>query len=177
MLYDFHRQQNARRAGSVHATYLLSGVTSMQRTSDAGGNGRAEGGDVQMQSSPFMSSSTPHQDEEENVHLVKVVTLVREEHLEGQRNFHSHSLTKLLNVDNQRQKQNMMRSPPCMFTAWDQALSRFVLGIVWEFAPKILMPLEPTITIGLYEGDIGHIRKGRPIGGRNTIRRDTESFS
>ena len=83
MLYDFRRQQNARRAGSVHATFLLSGTTSIQRASVVSANGQADGGDVHMQSSPFMSSSMPHQDEED-VPLVTVITLVREEHLEGQ---------------------------------------------------------------------------------------------
>ena len=33
-----------------------------------------------------MSSPMPHHDEEEDVPLVKAITLVREEHLEGQHN-------------------------------------------------------------------------------------------
>lgn len=83
MLYDFHRQQNARRAGSVHATYILSGTASLQRTLDVSANDPADGEDIHMQSSPFMSSSMPHQDEEDDVPLLKLITLVREDHLEG----------------------------------------------------------------------------------------------
>ena len=39
--------------------------------------------DTPMQSSPFMSSSMPNQDVEEEPAAMRVMTVVREEHLEG----------------------------------------------------------------------------------------------
>lgn len=54
MLFDFHQKQNARKAKSVHATYLITGK---QRAHEApNGASAQDGGDVDMRSSPFMSS-------------------------------------------------------------------------------------------------------------------------
>jgi DNA polymerase delta subunit 3 len=82
MLYDFHHKQNAKRPGSVHATYLVSGVQA-GKSESKGVQKKDE--DVHMQSSPFMSSSMPNQDEEEpqSQPEMRVITLTREEHLEG----------------------------------------------------------------------------------------------
>jgi len=81
MLYDFHRSQNARKPGSVHATYLLYGTASANPIPAE--ESQKDGEDTNMQSSPFMSSSMP---QEESIHEsppLKVVTLAREEDLEG----------------------------------------------------------------------------------------------
>lgn len=82
MLYDFHSTQNAKKPNSIHATYLIAG---RQRKSEHtnGANAR-NGDDVDMRSSPFMSSM-PEPEEEEPVEEVKETTilLVREEELQG----------------------------------------------------------------------------------------------
>ncbi|MCJ1378473.1 hypothetical protein MMC17_001572 [Xylographa soralifera] len=81
ILYDFHARQNAKKSGSVHATYLVSGV---QSTKAIVNRSIAEADeDVHMHSSPFMSSSMPQQDVEEGVFEVKVMTLVQEQRLDA----------------------------------------------------------------------------------------------
>lgn len=72
MLYEFHRSQNAKRPGAVHATYLINGT---KKSSDGPRNGTD--GDVEMGSSPPEAGS-----------LVEVIPssalcLVPEERLEG----------------------------------------------------------------------------------------------
>ena len=84
MLYEFHRQQSSKKPGSVHAIYLLSGNIRIQEAIDANTNKQGDGEDEPMQSSPFMSSSMPQPNGDEEVLVKKVITLVREEHLEGQ---------------------------------------------------------------------------------------------
>ncbi|MCJ1249775.1 hypothetical protein MMC30_007001 [Trapelia coarctata] len=80
ILYDFHQKQTSKKAGSVHATYLVSG---MQAVNPASNGVHETDEDTPMQSSPFMSSSMPHQDVDEHVAVMRVMTLAREEHLEG----------------------------------------------------------------------------------------------
>lgn len=46
MLYDFHKWQNEKRPGSVHATYLIYGT---KKEEEAQGN---PDGDIEMSSSP-----------------------------------------------------------------------------------------------------------------------------
>ncbi|KAF2721614.1 hypothetical protein K431DRAFT_246883 [Polychaeton citri CBS 116435] len=97
MLFEFHRKQNAKKPGSVHATYLISGTTfptaqknNLQSQSQT--NTTDLDGDVGMQSSPPMpASSMPESDaadedrvEEQSV-PVKTVMLVKEEQLEQAR--------------------------------------------------------------------------------------------
>lgn len=83
MLYEFHRSQNARRPGCVHASYLLGGIRKPQTSfSTNGANGR-DGEDVLMQNSSFLSSSMPEQEEEVEKIAVTTITLAREEDLEG----------------------------------------------------------------------------------------------
>lgn len=100
MLYEFYEFQNAKKAGSVHATYLLCG-TKKQVKSSSGANGMTNGRkhhydeDEPIPSSPppFTSSMLePSQHssqggEEEDFHYehapVRTITLVREEGLEG----------------------------------------------------------------------------------------------
>ena len=81
MLYDFHHTQNGRKPGSVHATYLLTGSASPK--SIPAEEKHQDGEDAYMQSSPFMSSSLPQEESIHEAPPVKVITLAREEDLEG----------------------------------------------------------------------------------------------
>ena len=81
MLFDFHARENSKKPGSVHATYLVSGVQSKKAILNSSVAEINE--DVHMQSSPFMGSSAPRQDVEKEPSTVKVMTLVQEQHLHG----------------------------------------------------------------------------------------------
>jgi hypothetical protein len=75
MLYEFHRSQNAKRAGAVHATYLVYGTRTASDGSSASQNGTDR--DVEMANSPPEAES-----------LVEVVptftmSLIPEEQLKG----------------------------------------------------------------------------------------------
>jgi DNA polymerase delta subunit 3 len=90
LLFDFHKKQNAKKANCVHATYLITGT---RRTDSDSGKGKGanrvngkDGEDVNMRSSPFMSSMPePEEEDESDEEPVKQTTilLVREEELEG----------------------------------------------------------------------------------------------
>ena len=79
MLYEFHTQQNSKKPGSVHATYLLCGyMQSQNRPVNA-----QDGEDTPMASSPFMSSpAVKNEDGTSDAPLQTVITLVKEESLE-----------------------------------------------------------------------------------------------
>ncbi|KAL8816703.1 MAG: hypothetical protein Q9191_008284 [Dirinaria sp. TL-2023a] len=81
MLYDFHQTSNSRKPGSVHATYLLHGIAKAESAQPD--KSQQDGQDTYMQSSPFMSSSAPQEESIQEGPPVKLVTLAREEHLEG----------------------------------------------------------------------------------------------
>lgn len=92
MLFDFHKHQNAKKPNSVHATYLVTGKkhTDEQAEGKAGatnGTSGKHGEDVNMRSSPFMSSmpEAEEEDDESDEEPVKQTTilLVREEELQG----------------------------------------------------------------------------------------------
>lgn len=84
MLFDFHRQQNAKKPGSLHATYLLSGTKRKAEPIPTNGNAKKDGEDDFMQSSPFMNSSVPQPEESSTGETsVLSITLVREEDLDG----------------------------------------------------------------------------------------------
>jgi hypothetical protein len=98
MLFGFHTKQNTKKAGAVHATYLITG----QKHAEEGSNGKkktsgahgTDGEDVNMRSSPFMSSMLEPEPEEEDEdesdeEPIKETTilLVREEELDGQWNW------------------------------------------------------------------------------------------
>ena len=87
MLYEFHRQQSSKKPGSVHAIYLLSGNTRIQEVIDSNVDKDENVEDEPMQSSPFMGSSNPRENGDENMPVKRVITLVREEHLQGQHSF------------------------------------------------------------------------------------------
>ena len=84
MLYDFHSNQNAKKPGTVHATYLVSGIKQKESLGANGGVKDTDGDDY-MQSSPFMSSSMPQREEEQisGESSVLSITLTGEENLES----------------------------------------------------------------------------------------------
>lgn len=83
LLYEFYQLENSKRPGTVHATYLVSGKQTVLDKLDVVGQGHGDGEDIPMQSSPFMSSPMPLQDNEGDQDAVTVVTLTGEENLEG----------------------------------------------------------------------------------------------
>jgi DNA polymerase delta subunit 3 len=83
MLYDFHRQQNAKKPGTIHATYLLSGTKRKEELTTTNGALKKDGEDDYMQSSPFIGSSMPQLEEGTGESSVLNITLVREEDLES----------------------------------------------------------------------------------------------
>lgn len=73
MLYEFHNEQNVKRSGSVHATYMLYGIRKNAQT-----NGHSQqDGDVHMASSP------PEFESAVDDGPVITLTLVAEESLKG----------------------------------------------------------------------------------------------
>jgi DNA polymerase delta subunit 3 len=83
MLYDFHQKQNAKKPGTIHATYLLSGTKRPEDPIPLNGEAKKDGEDDLMQSSPFMDSSMPQPEAGTGESSVLSITLVREEDLEG----------------------------------------------------------------------------------------------
>jgi len=81
MLYEFHRQQNAKKPGSIHATYLISG-TKREELQTPTPTITKDGEDEYMQSSPFVTSSIPENEEVASV-LTTIISLVREEDLDS----------------------------------------------------------------------------------------------
>lgn len=86
MLYEFHRKQNAKKPGSVHATYLLTGTRRPTPSQVNGSHSQEDGEDTVMQSSPMLpSSSFPQPDNEtaeEEAPLIRSIMLVKQEHLD-----------------------------------------------------------------------------------------------
>jgi hypothetical protein len=82
MLYEFHRQQNGKKPGTVHATYLISGTKRVEEP-EITPSMKKDGEDEHMQSSPFMNSSMPQADEGSGASSVLTITLTREEDLES----------------------------------------------------------------------------------------------
>lgn len=81
MLYDFHRSENAKKAQSVNATYVITGVQKPPEKPATNGHAK-DGEDEVMQSSPFMSSMPQPEVAEEEIRTTSMI-LVREEDLEG----------------------------------------------------------------------------------------------
>ena len=84
MLFEFHRQQNVKKPGTVHATYLVAGIKCKLALTTTNGNGAKDGEDEHMQSSPFRSSPILNPEETVDESPVLSITLVREENLEGE---------------------------------------------------------------------------------------------
>ena len=83
MLYEFYHHQTSRKPGSIHATYLLSGILSPANTLANGNHRDEDEEDAHMQSSPFVSSQVRPEEDIETPLAVTLITLVREEDLEG----------------------------------------------------------------------------------------------
>lgn len=83
MLYDFHQKQNAKKPGSVHATYLLIGRPRPDLSQHTNGTHIQDGADSIMQGSPPVSSMPEREETEEEVVPVTKITLATEEKLEG----------------------------------------------------------------------------------------------
>lgn len=83
MLYDFHRNENAKKPQSVHATYVISGFQKPPAAETPVTNGHAKDEDEVMQSSPYLPSSMPNQDASFESPRVMSIIIAREEDLEG----------------------------------------------------------------------------------------------
>ena len=81
MLYEFHRQQNGKKPGTIHATYLLSGTKRVELL-EVATTLKKDGEDEYMHSSPFMNSSIPQSDEGTGAISTLTITLTREEDLD-----------------------------------------------------------------------------------------------
>lgn len=83
MLFDFHQKQNAKKPGSVHATYLITGTRIPPKPQQQSNTNTQDGEDAVMQSSPPIPSSSAPQAPEEDADPtpVRSVLLVKEEHL------------------------------------------------------------------------------------------------
>ncbi|CAG8128988.1 unnamed protein product [Penicillium olsonii] len=80
ILFEFHRNENAKKPATVHATYVISGIQKTPEPAPANGNGSDE--DKMMGSSPYLPSSMPDQDEASDAVVTTSIVLVREEDLE-----------------------------------------------------------------------------------------------
>jgi DNA polymerase delta subunit 3 len=114
MLYEFHRQQNGKKPGTVHATYLLSGTKRVEEPVPTNSKVKKDGEDEYMQSSPFLASSMPQIEDGSGAANVLSITLVREENLEGRRSLEIGG--RLLRSD-QRHGHNMSISAQYKSTA------------------------------------------------------------
>jgi DNA polymerase delta subunit 3 len=81
MLYEFHRLQNSKKPGTIHATYLVSGTK--REGPQPTNKEEKDGEDEYMQSSPFVGSSMPQPDESTGESGVLTISLVKEEDLDG----------------------------------------------------------------------------------------------
>ncbi|KAK5107618.1 hypothetical protein LTR62_000953 [Meristemomyces frigidus] len=84
MLYDFHRKQNAKKPGAVHATYLITGTKLKNVAQTNGFHSQQDEENTVMQSSPPLpSSSAPQPDDDTKTEAVAVRTVMvaKEEHL------------------------------------------------------------------------------------------------
>jgi DNA polymerase delta subunit 3 len=81
VLFEFHRNENAKKPQTVHATYVISGI--QKAPEPAPTNGHANDEDEIMQSSPDLPSSMPNQDASSYSTRIASIILAREEDLEG----------------------------------------------------------------------------------------------
>ena len=86
MLYEFHRNENAKKPSSVNAIYVIAGAQKPPEPLPTNGTQAKHGGDDEdeiMQSSPYLPSSMPNQDAAADAVASTAIILVREEDLEG----------------------------------------------------------------------------------------------
>lgn len=89
MLYEFHQSQKIKKTTLTYATYLVDGTPRITEEQTANGH-QQDGGDAHMQSSPFMSSSMPHEENDENMFGSRSIMLAREDDLEGKKGPNGH---------------------------------------------------------------------------------------
>jgi DNA polymerase delta subunit 3 len=84
MLFEFHRKQNAKRPGSVHATYLITGTCLPLKAQQSDNAASQDSEDAVMQSSrPIPDSSAPQATEDDAEPTpARSILLVKEEHLQ-----------------------------------------------------------------------------------------------
>ncbi|KAJ5812946.1 DNA polymerase subunit Cdc27 [Penicillium robsamsonii] len=80
ILFEFHRNENAKKPQTVHATYVISGI--QKAPEPAPTNGHADNDDDMMESSPYLPSSMPNQDADSDSIRTTSIVLAREEDLE-----------------------------------------------------------------------------------------------
>lgn len=81
MLFEFHRVQNAKKPGTIHATYLIGGTKRKEGLTEI--EAQKDGEDDYMQSSPFVGSSMPQVEGGTGEGSTLSITLTREEDLES----------------------------------------------------------------------------------------------
>ena len=84
LLYEFYSTQTTKKPGSIYATYLLDGIPRPVRESSVNEH-QHDGEDIRMQSSPYMSSSMSHHEDQEDAIPSRSIVLANEEDLEGKR--------------------------------------------------------------------------------------------
>lgn len=84
MLFEFHQKQNAKKPGSVHATYLITGTRLPSKPQHSINTESQDGEDAVMQSSPPIPNSSAPQAPEDDIEPIPVrsILLVKEEHLQ-----------------------------------------------------------------------------------------------
>lgn len=84
MLFEFHQKQNAKRPGSVHATYLITGTRIPSKPQQLNNAESQDSEDAVMQSSPpIPNSSAPKAAEDDTEPTpIRSILLVKEEHLQ-----------------------------------------------------------------------------------------------
>ena len=84
MLFEFHQKQNAKKPGSVHATYLITGTRLPPRSQQSNNVESQDSEDAVMQSSPpIPNSSAPQATEDDAEHTpIRSILIVKEEHLQ-----------------------------------------------------------------------------------------------
>lgn len=80
ILFEFHRNENAKKPKTVHATYVISGIQKAPEPTPT--NGHADDEDEMMQSSPYSTGSLPDEDASDSIRTTSII-LAREEDLEG----------------------------------------------------------------------------------------------
>ena len=84
MLFEFHQKQNAKKPGSVHATYLITGTRLPPKSQQSNNAESQDSEDAVMQSSPPIPNSSAPQAPEEDVEPtpIRSILIVKEEHLQ-----------------------------------------------------------------------------------------------
>ncbi|TGO40035.1 hypothetical protein BHYA_0043g00210 [Botrytis hyacinthi] len=88
MLFEFHRVQNAKKPGTIYATYLIGGTKKKEAPTEI--EAQKDGEDDYMQSSPFVGSSMPQAEGSTGEGSTLSITLTREEDLETIRSQFEH---------------------------------------------------------------------------------------